>query len=405
MALYRYKAVTLGGDVSEGSLEAANREEAVGRLQAQGQVPIRVDAAKQARWSLLASRDRSQARRASSRLVPALIRQFETLLRAGLPLDRALDLVEEQATSKLEAQVLKRMGERLRSGGNLSDAMGDEPLFPPFCAAIVRAGEAGGSLETALATLAQQMDKALKARERLQSALLYPAIVTAACGFSILFLFAFVVPRFQAFFENSDADIPAITQAVLALGIFFEQYGWTIPVVGIFILGAALLYLNDPEHRRAWAARLLTLPVLGTILVRADTAQFCRALGTLLKNGVPLTRALDIAVGTFRNPALAGAVSGALGEVKEGRGLSDPLARTGVFPRFALRLIRIGEEAARLDDMLVEVADVYDRETERDTERLLSILSPALTVILGLVVAVVVGSILLALMGVYQLAV
>jgi general secretion pathway protein F len=404
MSLYRYKAVTTAGTIDEGSLEATSRDEAVGRLQAQGNVPIRVEKTDSARAAAGAARRVPKLRRAN-RALTGLIHQFATLLHAGLPLDRVLDLTAEQAASTAEAEIVKRMADRIRSGASLGDAMADEPLFPPFCVAIVRAGEAAGSLETSLTHLGEQLEKSQRAREKVQSALIYPIIVTVACALSLVFLFSFVVPRFAVFFENTDAAVPTVTRLVIATGNLFQQYGWTLPVAAaaVFLLGK--LYLADAAHRRAWSGRLLALPLLGSLIQRVDTAQFARVLGTLLKNGVALTRALDIARTAIRNPAIAGAVDDAAAEVKEGRGLTEPLAKTGRFPRLALRLLKIGEETARLDDMLIEIAEVYDREIERDLERGLALLTPAITILLGAVVALVVGSILVALLGVYQLAV
>jgi general secretion pathway protein F len=160
---------------------------------------------------------------------------------------------------------------------------------------------------------------------------------------------------------------------------------------------------RSPQRREQLAAHLLSVPLVGALILKAETGRFCRVLGTLLKNGVTLTRGLEIAGATFRNPVLARALVTATRHVKEGKGLSEPLLQTGVFPQFALRLLRIGEEAARLDDMLIEVADAYDRETERDIERILALLGPAITIVLGVLVALVIGSILVALLGVYQL--
>lgn len=404
MTMYWYKAVTSAGEINEGTLEAITREEVIARIQALGHLPIR---AEEVGGSLLGplTGPKQAARGASPRLLPALIRQLETLLRAGLPLDRVLELLRDQAASKPEQQTLDRLLQKIRGGLSLSEAMSVEPLFPPFCVSIIRAGEAGGTLVATLGEISIQLEKSRKAKEKLQSALLYPAIVTTACGLSLVFLLTFVVPRFQVFFENTDAPIPALTQVVLWASEALQTYGWVAPFAGLFVFVLARMTLRDPVQQRRWARRLLSVPLFGMLILKVETAQFCRALGTLLKNGVALTRALEIARGAFRNPALAAAVAEAGVEVTEGRGLSEPLARTGLFPRFALRLLRIGEEAARLDDMLLDIAEVYDREVERDVERAIALLGPALTIGLGLLVALIVGSILIALLGVYQLAI
>jgi general secretion pathway protein F len=291
----------------------------------------------------------------------------------------------------------------VRGGDALSDAMAEEGVFPEFCISIVRAGEAGGSLDTSLGELATQLERNLKAAERFQSAMMYPAIVVTACGLSFIFLFTFIVPRFKVFFENTDAPIPFVTRAVLATGVFFEQHGWLVALGAVVVAWLAVRTIRSPAHRERLGRHLLSVPFVGSLILKFEMGRFCRVLGTLLKNGVTLTRGLEIAGQTFRNPVLAGALIDATSHVKEGKGLSGPLLDTGVFPPFALRLLRIGEEAARLDDMLMEVAEAYDRETERDMERILALLGPAITIVLGTLVALVIGSILVALLGVYQL--
>jgi general secretion pathway protein F len=403
MTQYRYKAVSSAGEVSEGIMEAGDRAEVIHRIQALGQVPIQADEMGNSWLSSFAKYKLRAAGRAKPRMLIGLFRQLETLLRAGVPLDRALDLLREQAGSDAEATTLRALLQRVRGGDALSDAMSEEGVFPEFCISIVRAGEAGGSLDTSLGELATQLERNLKTAERFQSAMMYPAIVVAACGLSFIFLFTFIVPRFKVFFENTDAPIPFVTRAVLATGVFFEQHGWLVAIGAVAVAWLAVRTIRSPAHRQRIGKHLLSVPFVGSLILKFEMGRFCRVLSTLLKNGVTLTRGLEIAGQAFRNPVLLGALVEATHHVKEGKGLSGPLFDTGVFPPFALRLLRIGEEAARLDDMLMEVAEAYDRETERDMERVLALLGPAITIVLGTLVALVIGSILVALLGVYQL--
>jgi general secretion pathway protein F len=400
---YRYKAVSAAGEINEGIMEAGDRAEVIQRIQALGQVPIKAEEMGTSWLSTLFTAKLRTAGRAKPRVLIGLFRQMETLLRAGVPLDRALDLLREQAASDAEAAILQALLQRVRSGNALSDAMAEEGVFPEFCVSIVRAGEAGGSLDASLGELATQLERTQKATERFQSAMMYPAIVVAACGLSFIFLFTFIVPRFKVFFENTDAPIPFVTRTVLATGVFFEQHGMMVAVGAVSLAWLAVRLARSSAHRERLGKHLLSIPFVGTLILKSEMGRFCRVLGTLLKNGVTLTRGLEIAGQTFRNPVLAGALVDATRYVKEGKGLSGPLLDTGVFPPFALRLLRIGEEAARLDDMLMEIAEAYDRETERDMERLLALLGPAITIVLGTMVALVIGSILVALLGVYQL--
>ena len=222
---------------------------------------------------------------------------------------------------------------------------------------------------------------------------------------SLVVLFAFVVPRFRPFFEDQQVVLPLTTRALLALGSFVEAYWWLPLAIAIAAIVAGIFLIRDPRQRQRWDALKLRLPLAGDILRKAEIAQFGRILGTLLKNGVPLPNALKISGETFRNQVLADAIAGVAAGVREGKGLSEPLARARVFPPLALRLVRVGEEAARLDDMLLELATIYEWETTQSVERILTMLGPALTIGMGLIVALVIGSIMMAILSVYQLAV
>ncbi len=234
---------------------------------------------------------------------------------------------------------------------------------------------------------------------------MYPVIVVAASAVSLAILFGFVVPRFRPFFADAQAPLPLVTRALLEIGDLVQSYWWLPPLVLVGPLAYVISLIRDPKRRRRWDAVILRLPIIGGLTTKVAVAHFSRILGTLLKNGVPLPNGLKIAGETLSNRVLVEAIANVTARVKEGKGLAEPLAQVGVFPELALRLIRVGEEAARLDDMLIEIASVYDWETANSVERMLSLLGPALTIGLGLVVAVVIGSIMMTVLSVYQLAI
>jgi general secretion pathway protein F len=404
MPRYKYRAVSPAGQVSEGDMMAANAGEVIARIQSLGHIPLETKEAGASRLQALLTADLFTSSRASSKSLAPLIRQLGILLRAGLPLDRALEILHEVTGRRAEADVPRRLLNRVRGGSALADAMADEPLFPEFCVSMVRAGELSGALEVVLDKLADFLAKSEASKAKIKSALFYPAIVLGACVLSMVVLFAFVVPRFRPFFEDTHVDLPFMTQALLAVGDLFEQFWW-VPIGVFAILGLILVHITrDPKLRRYWDGFMLKLPLIGGVVHKVEIAHFCRVLGTLLKNGVPLPNGLKIANETIRNQVLRTAIFGVTASVKEGKGLAEPLMQTGMFPPLALRLVRVGEEAARLDDMLLEVATIYDWETEHSVERMLSMLGPALTIGLGLMVALVIGSIMMAVLSVYQLA-
>lgn len=399
---FHYRAISPAGEISEGDMAAETQREVVSRLQAIGLIPLEARAGS---GGSIFTRELFQAKRAPRRALSGLIRQLGTLTRAGLPLDRALAILSDVAERKAEAEAPRRLLNKIRGGSSLADAMAGDAMFPAFCVSMVRAGEISGALDQVLERLAEFLEKADAARAKVMSALFYPAIVLAACMGSLVILFAFVVPRFKPFFEDQNVVLPFTTRALLGLGDAVEAYWWLPVALALIAALAGLALMRDPENRKRFDALKLRLPLFGELMRKVEIAQFGRILGTLLKNGVPLPNALKISGETFRNRVLAGAIAGVTAGVQEGKGLAEPLARAQVFPPLALRLVRVGEEAARLDDMLLELATIYEWEAQNGVERILAMLGPALTIGMGLIVALVIGSIMMAILSVYQLAV
>ncbi len=405
MPRFRYRAISPSGQVSEGDMLAESRREVVARIQALGHVPMLAEELVESGLRALLTADLLKPRHASRRSIAPLIRQLGTLLRAGLPLDRSLEVLHEVTDRRADAEVPRRLLAKIRGGSALADAMAAEPLFPAFCVSMVRAGEVSGALEAVLERLAEFLEKSQAAKAKIRSAMLYPAIVLVASLASLFVLFGFVVPRFRPFFEDAHARLPLVTRALLATGDLFQQFWWLPPLLLAALALAITAAARDPERRHALDALVLRLPLFGELARKIEIAHFSRILGTLLKNGVPLTHALKIAGETIRNRVLAKAINAVAASVKEGKGLAEPLAQSRVVPPLALRLVRVGEEAARLDDMLLEVATIYDWETNYSIERLLSLLGPALTIGLGGLVALVIGSIMMTVLSVYRLAI
>jgi general secretion pathway protein F len=398
MPHFIYRAVSPAGQISQGDMVAASEREVVASLQAGGHIPLKVEADDHPRLrSLWPSR--------SAAALAAFVGELSVLLHAGLPLDRALEILGEVARRPADAMAPRALLAKIQGGASLADAMADDPWFSEFCVSMVRAGELSGALDGVLDRLAGFLKVSAETRAKMRSAMTYPAIVLAVCVASLVGLFTFVIPRFRPFFEDAHVDLPLTTRALLAVGDLFQHDWWLILAVPTALAAAAVHLSRSPPARARRDALLLGLPAIGDIVRTTETAHFCRVLGTLLKNGVPLTQGIRISSDTIGNRAMRHAIAGIGARVKEGKGLTAPLAETSAFPPLALCLIRVGEEAARLDDMLLEVAAIYDTETAHSIERLLALLGPLLTVGLGLLVAFVIGSIMLAILSAYQLAI
>ncbi len=397
MAQFRYQALSIAGESLQGQMEAASAEEVIGRLQEAGHIPVEArrtdEVASGASWTAWFQR---------SALTPEHILQFTeqlaTLLGAGQPLDRALAILLDLPESAEAKKIIANVRDAVRGGTSLSTALEQQHgVFSRLYVSTVRAGEVGGSLHETLARLADYLDRSRSLRSRVINALIYPAILVAIVSMAILFLLGYVVPQFQAMYEGLGAQLPLITKVVLGLGDIVRSYWWLLPIVGIVLLWWLDRRRRDPAWRRSVDAWMLRRKLLGSLVARLETARLARTLGTLVKNGVPLLQSLTIARNVLGNRVLAEAVDVTAEEVKTGSGLAHALAKRDVFPRLAVQMVQVGEESGELDNMLLKVADTFDRETTQAMDRFLTALVPALTVTMSIIVGVVILAIIIPL--------
>jgi general secretion pathway protein F len=410
MPIYRYKAVDASGDVAVGELEAANEGEIVERLRDQGMLPMEVDAAAAragARGAPAAPRARRGwfvPKRVTRDHLGNITRELATLLRAGLPLDRALEVLIQLAPTPPVATLLQQIRDDVRGGKSLSQALdARRDVFSRFYVNIVRAGEAGGALGVVLARLADTMERNKELRESVTAALIYPAILIMVAVLSVMILLAWVVPQFEQTFAQAGKALPFATQVVVVAGKFVRTWWWAI-ILGVVLFAMFMRrHLARPAARRRWDARVLSMPLIGDLIVKVEVARFARTLSTLLGNGVTLLAGLGIVKETLGNVILAGALDGVTARLREGKGFGAPLAETGLYPRLATQMILVGEESGRLEEMLTRVAEVYDREVQVSIKRLLAFLEPALILGLAVLIGGIVFSILLGVMGMSEL--
>jgi general secretion pathway protein F len=407
MPLYAYRAVSPAGEVSAGELDAANESEIVDRLRDQGMMPMEVAPATAAGTAAAAPRARRRwfaAKRVSRDNLLAMTRELATLLRAGLPLDRALQILIDLAPTPPVAALLQGIRDDVRGGKALSQALDTRrEVFSRFYVNIVRAGEAGGALGVVLQRMADTMERNKELRESVRSALIYPTILVCVAVTSVMVLLVYVVPQFEQMFSQAGKALPLPTAVVIFVGNGIRRYWWAI-VGGVFLAVAWFRRRGrTPRVRRIRDARLLRAPLLGDVIAKLEVARFARTLSTLLGNGVTLLAGLSIVKETMTNVVLGGALDGVVAKLREGKGFGRPLSETGVYPRLATQMILVGEESGRLEEMLARVADVYDREVQVAIKRFLSILEPVLILSLAVLVGGIVFSILLGVMGMNDL--
>jgi len=394
MPLYRYKALNSRGETLDGQMEAASDGEVALRLQEQGHLPVETRLASAggggASWrSLLRPKPF-----AGQRLVQ-FTQQLATLLGAGQPLDRALTILLELPEEPAAKRTIVEVRDAVRGGSTLSGALERQHgTFSRLYINMVRAGEAGGSLEETLQRLADYLERSRLLRGRVVNALIYPVILLVMVGLSMMFLLGYVVPQFAAMYESLDAPLPLFTKIVLALGLFVRDWWIVLLAVPALALWWLDRRLRDVAFRTRFDGWVLRLRLVGPMMARLETARLARTLGTLLRNGVPLMAALGIGRTVVGNRVLAADVEVAAEEVKNGVGLSAALGRGKRFPRLALQMVQVGEESGALDAMLLKTADTFEQETGQALDRMLAALVPVVTMVLALVVMAVILAVL-----------
>lgn len=405
MPRYRYEAVDAAGETLRDELEAASQEAAIERLRDQGLLPLSVVETKGGFLRVNLGQSLFSKRRSlSAKAIMLLTQQLSNLLNAGMPLDRALTILIGVTDDDPSKALIERVQEKVRGGTNLADALEAQGAFSRFYLNMIRAGETGGALEVVLKRLTEFLERSRALRETVSSALIYPLILLSVSALSVIILLTFVVPQFQRLFADAGKALPLATQIVIAAGDGFRYYWWVGAIVIGLLTAAMRQQLRQPESRIRWDRWFLRLPLFGDLIAKVETARLTRTLGTLLGNGVSLLNALTIVRETLTNRVLAGALGEVAEQVKSGRGLADPLSESGDFPKLAVQMVRVGEETGQLQEMLLQVADTYDGEVQTAVKRLLTLLEPALILGLGVVIAAIIMSILVAILSLNDLA-
>jgi len=404
MPAFRYTAIDPAGQTVRGTMDAATEAEVIKSLQRQGSIPMRAEPA--GARSLGDFLHRDIGRRGMGRQdVANFTRELSIMLGAGQDLDRSLRfLVDTAANARVRATV-EALRKTVRDGGSLATALAAHPgSFPKLYVGLVRAGEAGGTLAPTLDRLADLLERERNLASTITSAMIYPGLLLLAAVGSITLLLTQVLPQFVPLFEQSGAALPRPTQLLIAAGDAVSAYGLYALLALVALVIVVRQALRRPRPRMLRDRLLLRLPVVGGLTREVVAARFTRTLGTLLNNGVPLIAALGIVQDAIGNLAGVAAVERATVSAKGGAGLSRPLDQSGVFPARTIYLLRLGEETAQLGPMALRAAEIHEEKTRLGVQRLVALLVPAITVVMGVVIAGIVSSLLLAMLGLNDLA-
>jgi general secretion pathway protein F len=403
--VFEYKAATNSGDVVQGEMEAASQDAVIRRLQAEGHIPIRAEEITRSAPGETPSAFTFQRRRPGRADVNVFTIELATLLQAGLPLDKALEMLVTIADKSPFREVLEKLLTQVRGGASLSAALESHGrLFSRFYRNMVKAGEAGGALDAALARLAEFMERSRELRDSVLSALLYPIVLVVVGILSMAVILGLVIPKISQMFAEAGQQLPWFTRIVVAAGGLVENYWWlmALGIVGIYIFMRR--QYADPVARSRWDGRLLRLPLVGALIARLEAARFTRTLGTLLGNGVPLLDAIAIAKEVVANQVIADGIRRVTEQVRQGEGLARPLTEARVFPPLAGHLMQVGEESGNLEAMLMQLAQIYEREVQSALRRLMAVLEPILILGLAVVIAAIILSVVMAILSINNLA-
>ncbi len=404
MPLYFYKAVNRDGETEEGERQAADESTLLLALQQDGLLPIKIAPASSKPFAWLRFGGKKSG--VSRKDVALFTHELLTLLQSGLPLDRALVVLLELTESQpsMNAMIGKVL-EAVKGGAQFSDALEQQTgVFSRFYLNLIRAGEAGGALEQVLERLTNYLERSQELRETVSTAMIYPAILVTMSAASLLLLLTFVVPQFTEMFESAGKELPVPTQVVVAVAQGLKDFWWAIPLIILSVISYFRYQMADSDRKYVWDRRFIHLPLVGDLIRKIAIANFSRTLATLLNNGVTLLTALTIVKDTVTNLVVAEKIDLAVESLKQGGGLTGPLIESGLFPTLAIQMIKLGEDSGHLDQMLDRVATTYDKEVKTAVTRMLALLEPALIVGLGIMIAGIIISILMAILSVNDLA-
>lgn len=385
MPTFVYKYQTKQG-VQSGDLEAENVEAAEAFLKKMRITPISI---KEQGKDLLESLG---AGRPGQKDIVVFVRQFSTMINAGLPLVQCLDILGGQSDNKYLARAIHDIKSRIEQGDTFADALRRHTdIFDELFCNMVDAGEVGGILDTILMRLAAYIEKAAALKSKIKSAMVYPASIVFIASVVIIFLLVFIIPQFAGMFaEMGGRELPAVTRSVVFLSELMINNWYLILFIPPGIYFAISKIRSTEKGRLVTDQLMLKAPVFGILIKKVAVAKFTRTMGTLISSGVPIIEGLDITARTAGNKVIENAIIGVIEDIKQGKGLADPLRAQGIFPAMVVQMIDVGEQAGALDTMLSKIADFYDAEVDDAVDGLTAMMEPLLMVFLGVVIGYVV---------------
>ena len=386
MPVFAYAGKARGGKSVTAEINADNRDAAIDQLRSQGVTVTTIEEKKKK-----ASVFGEKKQKVTDKDIVIFTRQFATMIGAGLPLVQCLEILSTQCDNKTFGKLIGEVKMDVESGTTFADALKKHPkVFSGLYSNMVQAGEIGGALDVTLIRLAAQLEKAAKLKGQIKSAMVYPTSIVGVAIIVVSVLMVFVIPIFAKMFTDFGGTLPGPTQFVINISEFMQKYIVLMILAAVGAGYALKKYYATPPGRLQIDKLVLKLPVAGDLIRKIAVAQFTRTFGTLLQSGVPIMEGLEIVARIAGNKIVENAIMGARTSVGEGKSLSEPLGKTGVFPPMVVQMINVGEATGALDVMLGKIADFYDDEVDTAVSALTALLEPMLMVFLGTVIGFIV---------------
>ncbi len=393
METFSYKAVNPAGKDVKGSVEAESKEEAARKIKEQGLVPVSIG--KQGALDKDVNIPIFKGKKIPARDMSVFCRQFASILKAGVSVINALEMLAEQTENKKLKEAIVNTQSNVEKGESLSESMRQNDAFPSILIDMVRAGEASGSLENSLTRMAIQFEKDAKLNGIVKKAMMYPIVLICVMIGVVIVMLTFVIPSFMTMFEDLDSELPVTTRAILAMSNSLKNYWYIYILVVVGIVVGIQMYKRTDNGRHNLDKLKLKIPVFGVLQTKSACASFARTMSTLLQAGMPMIDALEISASTMKNVLFYDGLEKVKNGVSLGLPLSNQLKATGLFPAMVVHMVGIGEETGNVEEMLTNSATYYEEEVEVQTQTLTSLMEPIIIVLMAFVVV-------LLIMAIYQ---
>ena len=398
MAIFAYKAKTKDGKLMKGKIESVNKKEALNELRHMDLIVFEVAA-----LNTVLNKDISLRKSLKSKDFIVFLRQFSSLMNAGILLVDALDLLAAQSTSLALKEALEEISEEVREGVPLSEAMAKKPkLFPELLIHMIHSAEVSGRLEEVLQQMADYYEKQHRIKQKISTAMTYPLVVGVLAFLITAFLLVFIVPIFGDMFASMGSELPAITQIVLTLSGLLQRYWWLV-LLGIGGLVAVVIQLGKKDQvAYVFDVLQLKVPILGTFIQKTLLARMTQTLSSLINSSVPILQAIEVTSKVVGNRVVEQVLLQAQKDVEQGESLAKPMVDHWFFPPLIIQMIQVGESSGELDEMLKKVSEIYDQEVQEASDKLQALIEPIMIIFLSGVVGVIVLSIVVPMFSMFE---